>query len=124
VATNLADAARMRSVLEELPAAAADLLDRVEAWRPGDGRGPPGACDVPDERPLAEAAETALAFWLAAPDGLEARGAWMGPVRRNYRLRYRLDLAADFADGRRETLAVVRLGPDRFATYRPAPPAP
>jgi hypothetical protein len=39
-------------------------------------------------------------------------------VRQDYKLRYRLDLARDFTDGRRETLVVLRTAPEALATYR------
>jgi hypothetical protein len=42
----------------------------------------------------------------------------MGPVRKDYRMRYRLDLVRDTAAGRRETMTVIRTALDRFTTYR------
>jgi hypothetical protein len=118
VASNLASLARMKSVMNELPVAGGDLLQRVEGWRPETGKGPPGSTDFTPARHEDDVAPAALAFWQAAPPGLEAKGAWLGPVRKDYRLRYRLDLAHDLATGVRETLTVVRTARDGFATYR------
>ena len=126
IATNLGEEKRLRAVLDELPAAGAKLLARVEGWQPDDGHGPPDALDFTAGGTRDEAADAALRFWQTLPEDLEARGAWLGPVRKDYRLRYRLDLVRDCGGGRRETLVVVRLGNDRFATYRlgPAPANP
>ena len=41
----------------------------------------------------------------------------MGPVRKDYRMRYRLDLVRDFSDGRRESLIIMRTGPYKLTTY-------
>jgi hypothetical protein len=120
IASNLTDAKRLRAVLDELPAVGGSLLERIEHWRPEDGRGPADAADFAASRTRDEAAEAAFEFWKTAPPEVEARGAWMGPVRKDYRLRYRLDLARDSSGGRRETLGLVRLGSDRFAVYRTA----
>ncbi len=117
VASNLAG--RVGEVLAELPTAGADLLERVEGWRPGQGA-PAGATDVAADRADEEVRADVLAFWTARPEGLAARGAWLGPVRRDYRMRYRLDVVRDRADGTRETLVVVRTGPETFTTYRTA----
>ena len=125
VSSNLGKLERMKSVLAELPTAGSDLLSRVEKWRPEDGTGPAGARDFVLARRHEEAAAATMEFWAATPQGLEAKAAWLGPIRKDYRMRYRLDLIRDFAGGRRETLTVVRLGMDRFATYlteRAAPP--
>ncbi len=110
--------ARMGEVLEDLPAAGADLLERVEGWRPGDDGGPEAAEDFTPGRSRHETRKAALAFWRGRLDEVEARGAWLGPVRKDYRMRYRLDLARDYPDGGRETLTVVRTGDEEFATYR------
>jgi hypothetical protein len=118
VSSNLAAPDRMASVLSELPTAGSDLLARVEQWRPEVGSGPAGAQDFTASRRHGEAAAAAMEFWSASPEGLEAKAAWLGPIRKDYRMRYRLDLIRDFAGGRRETFTVVRLGLDRFATYR------
>jgi len=123
VPTNLTDASRMAAVLEELPVVGADLLARVEHWRPDDGRGPPEAKGFAAKRPRDEAARVAMDFWRESPDGMAARAAWLGPVRKDYRMRYRLDLVIDCVTGRRDMLVIVRLGPDRFGTYRTAPRA-
>ncbi|MCX5653429.1 MAG: hypothetical protein NTY65_02090 [Planctomycetota bacterium] len=118
VASNLLDAERMQAVLDELPAAGADLLTRVEGWRPEAGHGPPGAMDFTPGWKRDAVATFALDFWKTKPDGLKAKAAWLGPVRKDYRLRYRLDLVRDFATHQRETLSIVRIGTDLFATYR------
>jgi hypothetical protein len=116
VASNLGTATALGAVLDELPAVGEDLLGRVEGWAAD--KGPPGAEDFTPERTRDRALAAALAFWQAAPDGLEAKGAWLGPIRKDYRLRYRLDLARDLSGGRRETLTVVRTASGHFATYR------
>jgi len=118
VPTNLTDGRRMAAVLEELPLVSGDILQRVEGWRPPSGRGPPGAADFTPDLTPADAADAATRFWQEAPPGLDAKAAWLGPVRKDYRLRYRLDLGRDMTGGRRETLTVVRAASDRFATYR------
>lgn len=116
VTSNLAGAAALGSVLDELPSVAADLLERVEGWHAGDG--PAGAEDFAPERSRDEALRAALDFWEAAPEGLEAKAAWLGPIRKDYRMRYRLDLVRDLAGGRRETLVVLRAAGGKFTTYR------
>ena len=142
VSPNFSSAERLAEALDELPAAGADLLARVEGWRPGEAAGPAGArlggrsaCGEisqsgrgrrathfkPDLSRDAAAAE-AFRFWQEAPAGLEAKAAWMGPVRKDYRMRYRLDLVRDFSAGRRESLVVVRTAPEAFALYRTAGP--
>jgi len=108
-------------VLDELPAAGGDLLGRIEGWRPGAGSGPAGAEGFEEGLSRDAAAKRALEFWQLRPEGLEARAAWMGPVRKDYAMRFRLDLARDFADGRRESLILVRTGPDALAVYRAGP---
>jgi len=119
VSPNLSSAERLAEALDELPAAGADLLARVEGWRPGEAAGPAGATHFkPDLSRGATAAAEAIRFWQEAPAGLEAKAAWMGPVRKDYRMRYRLDLVRDFSDGRRESLILVRTGPDEWTTYR------
>jgi hypothetical protein len=130
VSSNLLDVERMESVLDELPAAGGDLLARVEGWRvaqqsshdrlalPGATSGPPGAMDFTPGRKRDAVAHFALKFWKAKPDGLDAKAAWLGPVRKDYRLRYRLDMVRDFVTPQRETLSIVRVGRDSFATYR------
>ena len=124
VSTALADAERLAEVLAELPAAGPELIRRAERWDPQDGRGPDGAADytagLSPDATLAAAAR----FWQESPPGLEAKAAWMGPIRKDYRLRYRLDLVRDTADGRRETLTVLRTGPAAFTTYRNSGDAP
>jgi len=70
-----------------------------------------------------ETAAKALDFWQGRPEGLVAKAAWLGPVRKEYRMRYRLDLVREDDAGRRETLSVVRLGDDRFAATRTAQPS-
>jgi len=118
VSTNLTDTSRMAAVMEELPTVAGDILARVEGWRPEGGAAPAGSADFSPGRHPGEALAAAMAFWLAVPPDLDARAAWLGPVRKDYRLRYRLDLVRDFKDGRRETFTMVRTAPDRLATYR------
>jgi len=118
VSSNLTSAKRVSEVLDELPTAGADLLERVEGWRPGKGTGPAGARNFKPDLARDAAAAEAIRFWQDAPAGLEAKAAWMGPVRKDYRMRYRLDLVRDFSDGRRENLAVVRTAPDRFAVFQ------
>jgi hypothetical protein len=118
VSTNLTDARRMQAVLDELPAAGANLLQRVERWSPDEDKPPPESLDFEMFRTRDQAADDALAFWKATPEGLAAKAAWLGPVRKDYRLRYRLDLVRDYGTGRREMFIVVRLGVNRFATYR------
>jgi hypothetical protein len=118
VSTNLSDTARMAAVVEELPTVAGDVLARVEGWRPEEGAAPAGSVDFAPARSPGEALAAAMAFWQACPADLDARAAWMGPVRRDYRLRYRLDLVRDFKDGRRETFTLIRTAPERIATYR------
>jgi hypothetical protein len=117
VSTNLSDTARVAAVIEELPAVSGDILARVEGWKP-DGGAPAGAADFAPARQPGEALAAAVAFWQTCPAGIDARAAWLGPVRRDYRLRYRLDLVRDFTDGRREAFTLVRTAPDRIATYR------
>jgi hypothetical protein len=124
VASNLTDLRQMKLVLDELPAVGGPMLERIEHWRPDEAKGPAGALDFAIGRTRDDAAEHALEYWQASPEGLEARGAWLGPIRKDYRMRYRLELVRDMNDGRRETLVVVRLGNDRFATYRLERPAP
>jgi hypothetical protein len=118
VSTNLADTARMAAVMGELPTVTSEMLARVEGWRPEDGSVPPGSVDFMGGRTPAEALAAGMAFWQACPSGVLARAAWLGPVRRDYRLRYRLDLMRDYAGGRRETFTMVRTGPEKMATYR------
>jgi hypothetical protein len=119
VSSNLTDVRRIGDVLHELPAAGGDLLARVEGWRPAPGgNGPAGAQDFTPGWHRDAVARFVLDFWQAKPDGLRAKAAWFGPIRKDYRLRYRLDLVRDFASHLRETLTVVRLGQDSFATYR------
>jgi hypothetical protein len=124
VSSNLAG--RMGEVLDELPAVPGDLLDRVEGWRPQAGwrlslasrlARPAGAETFADALTRQEAVALADRFWSETGD-LEARAAWLGPVRKDYGLRYRLDLARDLAAGRRDVLVVLRTAPDRFAAYR------
>ena len=124
VSSNLTAPAQMKAVLNELPAAGGDLLARVEGWQPQAGKGPPEALDFTPARHEDDAAAAALAYWAAKPDGLEAKAAWLGPIRKDYRLRYRLDLVRDFSGGRRETLSIVRTARDRLATYRTVVKAP
>lgn len=118
VPTNLTGADRLAAVMKELPAVSPAIIMRVERWRPDDDPGPDGAADFRGNRTRDEALADALAFWLAAPDGLDAKAAWLGPVRKDYRMRYRLDLVRDWRDGRRESFVVTRTGPEAFATYR------
>ena len=118
VSSNLTDVWRIQDVLDELPGAGGDLLARVEGWRPETGKGPPGAMDFTPGRKRDAVARFALEFWKAKPDGLDAKAAWLGPVRKDYRLRYRLDMVRDFATPQRETLSIVRVGRDLFAMYR------
>jgi hypothetical protein len=115
VASNLGTATALGAVLDELPAVGADLLRRVEGWTAD--KGPDGAEDFTPDRTREQALAAALAFWQAAPDGLEAKGAWLGPIRKDYRMRYRLDLARDFPGGRRETRVVLRAASGSFTTY-------
>jgi len=124
VGSNLGDAAAVREVLGELPTVGSDLLGRIEGWRPTDGNGPAGAEDFVADRTSDEAVEAALGFWQASPPELQAKAAWLGPVRKDYRMRYRLDLVRDGADGRRETFTVVRTSGDWFTTYRTVGNAP
>ena len=118
VSTNLTDTRRMGAVLDELPIVGGEILERVEGWRPPDGRGPAGTLDFTADRRHAEAVEAALRFWLDAPPDLDAKAAWLGPIRKDYRLRYRLDLVRDRVGGRREMLTVIRTASDRYTTYR------
>ncbi len=115
VSSNLAG--RAREVVTELPLAGDDLLERVEGWRPGSDAGPEGAEDYREDLSEADAADAVEAFWAARPEGLEAQAAWLGPVRKDYRMRYRLDVVRDVAD-RRETRVVLRARPEAFAVYR------
>jgi len=116
VASNLAG--RVSEVLADLPCAGSDLLERVEGWRPGRGAGPAGADAFSPGLTRQEATVAAEEFWGERPANLEARGAWLGPVRKDYRMRYRLDLARDSGGAPRETLTIVRTGPEEFVTYR------
>jgi len=118
VSSNLVDEAAMGQVLAELPTVGADMLARIEGWRPNDTTGPAGASDFTTDRTAAEATRAAFDFWAAATPGLKAKAAWLGPIRKDYRMRYRLDLVRDHAAGRREMLSIVRTGRDQFATYR------
>ena len=122
-ATNLADESRMRAVLGELPTVGGELLERVEHWRPEDGRGPPGAEAFVEGMNRHETAAKALDFWQGRPEGLVAKAAWLGPVRKEYRMRYRLDLVREDDAGRRDAFSIIRLGDDRFAAYRTAQPS-
>jgi len=131
VSSNLKDAGRMAAVLDELPMVGGDLLARVEGWRPEDGRGPPGASDFAAGKTRDEAARLAIEFWQKEPEDLKARAAWLGPVRKDYRMRYRLDVVRDCltggrqpGSGRRETLLVLRTAVDRFILYRTTADAP
>ncbi len=124
VGTNLVSRSRMAEVLEELPVVGPDLVKRVERWDPEQDHGPAGAADFAAERGSDEVLDDAMQFWEGTPEGLEARAAWLGPVRRDYRMRYRLDLVRDFDDGRREAFVVIRTGPEAFTTYRTAGQAP
>jgi hypothetical protein len=117
VSPNLSSAERLAEALDELPAAGADLLARVEGWRPGEAAGPAGATHFKPDLSRDAAAAEAFRFWQEAPAGLEAKAAWMGPVRKDYRMRYRLDLVRDYSDGRRESLILVRTGPAEWVTY-------
>jgi hypothetical protein len=118
VSSNFSSAERLAEALDELPAAGADLLARVEGWRPGEAAGPAGARYFKPDLSRDAAAAEAFRFWQEAPAGLEAKAAWMGPVRKDYRMRYRLDLVRDFSAGRRESLILMRTGPDKWTTYR------
>ena len=118
VSSNLSSAERLAEALDELPAAGADLLERVEGWHPGEAAGPAGATHFKPDLSRDAAAAEAFRFWQEAPAGLEAKAAWMGPVRKDYRMRYRLDLVRDHAGGRREVLSIVRTGREEFSTYR------
>ncbi|MGB2936654.1 MAG: hypothetical protein WBD05_00420 [Phycisphaerae bacterium] len=120
VSSNLTGADRVGEVVDELPTAGADLLERVEGWRPGEAGcgGPADACDFSAGLARDQAVARAWRFWREAPEGLEAKAVRLGPVRKDYKMRYRLDLVRDFSDGRRETLVVVRTAPDAFASYR------
>jgi len=120
VSSNLTSGARVGEALDELPTAGADLLARVEGWRPGEGTGPAGATHFKPDLSRDAAAAEAIRFWQEAPAGLEAKAAWMGPVRKDYRMRYRLDLVRDYSAGRRESLILVRTGPAEFAVWRTA----
>ena len=124
VGSNLTSRSRMAEVLEELPVAGPDLVKRVERWDPAQDGGPDGAADFIGGRGGDAVLDDAMAFWQGAPDGLDAKAAWLGPVRRDYRMRYRLDLARDLGDGRRETFVVIRTGPEALATYRTVGDAP
>ena len=104
--------------MNELPTVGSDLLARVEHWRPEEGTGPLEAVDFVPARSRDAAAQAALEFWQAAPNHLEAKAAWLGPIRKDYRMRYRLDLVRDYSNNRRETLVFVRTALDRFASYR------
>jgi hypothetical protein len=118
VSSNLTKLDRMQSVLNELPTAGSDLLARVEHWRPEEGKGPTGAMDYTAAQTRDDAAQAAMEYWTATPQGLEAKAAWLGPIRKDYRMRYRLDLVRDYTTGRRETLKIVRTALDRFTMYR------
>ena len=118
VSTNLGTLKQMKDLLNELPAVTGDLLARIEHWRPEDEKGPPGVLDFVPARTRDEAAQFALDYWKAPADGLEAKAGWLGPIRKDYKMRYRLDLVRDYKSDRRETLTIVRTGNDRFATYR------
>ncbi|MCX5649629.1 MAG: hypothetical protein NTX40_11140 [Planctomycetota bacterium] len=117
VSSNLSSAERLAEALDELPAAGADLLARVEGWRPGEAAGPAEATHFKPDFSRDAAAAEAFRFWQEAPAGLEAKAAWMGPVRKDYRMRYRLDLVRNYSDGRRESLILVRTGPAEWTTY-------
>jgi hypothetical protein len=110
-------AARLDEVLDVLPVAGAQLLERNEGWRPGEGDGPPGAGDFTPGRSRDETRTAVKAFWRDRLEDVAARAAWLGPVRKDYRMRYRLDVVRDLHGGRRETLVVVRTGDDAFSTY-------
>ena len=114
----------MAVVLEELPVVGPDLVKRVERWDPEQDHGPAGAADFAAGRGSDDVLTGAMQFWQDKPEGLEARAAWLGPVRRDYRMRYRLDLVRDFDDGRREAFVVIRTGPEAFTTYRTLGQAP
>ena len=118
VSSNLTGREAMARLVDELPTVSPSIVERTERWNPGADGGPPEAADFTPGRSRDEAVEAALAWWLEAPDGLEAKAAWLGPVRQDYKMRYRLDLARDFVDGRRETLVVLRTAPETYATYR------
>jgi len=118
VSSNLTGRQAMAALVDELPTVSPSIIERAEGWQPGAGSGPPDAEAFAPGLGRDEAARAALAYWQASPEGLEAKAAQMGPVRRDYRMRYRLDLIRDFADGRRERLVVMRTGPEAFATYR------
>ncbi|MFO8014251.1 MAG: hypothetical protein R6X20_13205 [Phycisphaerae bacterium] len=118
VSSNLTGRGPMARLVDELPTVSPSIVERTERWNPGAGGGPPEADGFTPDRSRDAAVAAALAWWLEAPDGLEAKAAWLGPMRQDYKMRYRLDLARDFADGRRETLVVLRTGPEALATYR------
>ena len=124
VGTNLASRSRMAEVLEELPVVGPELIKRVERWDPEQDRGPSGAADFAAGRGPDDTLAEAMRFWEDSPHGLEAKAAWLGPVRRDYRMRYRLDLVRDLDDGRRETFVVVRTAAEQFVTYRTVGNAP
>lgn len=117
VSSNLTDLKQMQSVLNELPAVSGDFLQRVEGWRPDGGTGPAGVKNVALRITRDEAAERAMAFWQGAEEGLEAKAAWLGPVRKDYRMRYRMDLMADYTSHNREVLVIIRIGIDEFVAY-------
>jgi len=118
VSSNLTGREPMAALVDELPTVSPSIVERAEGWRLGEGQGPADAEDFTPQRSRDETLDAALAWWQETPEGLEAKGAALGPVRRDYKMRYRLDLARDFEDGRRITLAVLRTDPETFATYR------
>jgi len=124
VGTNLTSRSRMAEVLEELPVVGPALIKRVERWDPQGDRGPAGAADFAAGRGPDDTLADAMRFWQDSPHGLEAKAAWLGPVRRDYRMRYRLDLVRDFDDGRRETFVAIRTAAEEFVTYRTVGEAP
>jgi hypothetical protein len=85
---------------------------------PERGSGPAGTEGFRGNLSADEAALEADDFWSAPPETLDARAAWLGPVRKDYGLRYRLDMVCDRRGGRRDGLVIVRTGPDRLAAYR------
>jgi len=118
VSSNLTGPEPMAALVDELPTVSPSIVARAEGWHIGSGQGPAEAEAFAPDRSRNEALEAALAWWEASPDGLDAKSASLGPVRRDYKMRYRLDLVRDFDDGRRNTLAILRTSPEAFATYR------
>jgi hypothetical protein len=128
-AAELTSGTDFRKLLPLLPEASADLVERNEGWRLGDGPGPQGSTEVLRGLELEAAANTAALFWTTAPsvvaeaEAPSMRGAMLCPegktaIRTHLSLRWR---AGKPDSPERAAMSVYRTA-DRFTIVRFDPP--